>query len=139
MNKILKKRLYYVSLLLIGLAVAASMMFYALRQNLNAFLTPSQLATQKIGAEHHFRLGGLVKKNSLQHDESGLNIDFIVTDLKRDEAVHYHGVLPDLFREGKGVIAEGYLNPQGIFIAQEVLAKHDENYTPRPFNATNEK
>jgi cytochrome c-type biogenesis protein CcmE len=131
MNKIQKKRLTILSLFVIGLSIAIALILFALKQNINVFLTPSQLAQKHFSTDYHFRLGGMVKKHSVQHTPQSLAVNFIVTDFKHDLAVHYEGVLPDLFREGKGVIAEGYLNAQGIFIASAVLAKHDENYMPK--------
>lgn len=130
MNNFHKKRLYYVSLFVISLGIAASLILYALKQNINVFLTPSQLAKTPVTANYHFRLGGMVKKGSVARDQQGLGVEFTVTDLKRDLRVRYIGVLPDLFREGTGVIAEGYITNQGWFMAQQVLAKHDENYIP---------
>lgn len=131
MNKIHQRRLTYVGLFALGLAIAASFIFYSLKQNMNVFLTPSQIQTAHRNNDYHFRLGGLVKQGSLQHDKTGLGVTFTVTDYKQDLTVRYIGVLPDLFREGKGAIAEGSLNAQGIFVASLVLAKHDENYMPK--------
>lgn len=130
MNKIQKRRLTYVIFFLVGLAVAASLIFYALRQNLNVFVTPSQLA-EHTSANMNLRLGGMVKKGSIKHDANSLQVEFIVTDFKSEVTVRYTGVLPDLFHEEKGMIAEGKMNADGIFIAQQVLAKHDENYMPK--------
>lgn len=81
--------------------------------------------------DYHFRLGGLVKTGSLTREKKGLGLQFVVTDLKKEVLVSYEGVLPDLFREGKGVIVEGKLNKKGVMIASQVLAKHDENYMPK--------
>jgi cytochrome c-type biogenesis protein CcmE len=131
MNKIHKRRLYYVGLFALGITVAAGLILYALKQNINVFLTPGQIANAHISADYHFRLGGMVKSSSVVRDKTGLGVEFVVTDLKRDQRVRYVGILPDLFREGKGVIAEGSLNSQGVFIATQVLAKHDENYMPK--------
>jgi cytochrome c-type biogenesis protein CcmE len=130
MNKIQKRRLTYVIFFLVGLAVAASLIFYALRQNLNVFVTPSQLA-EHTSANMNLRLGGMVKKGSIKHDADSLQVEFVVTDFKSEVTVRYTGVLPDLFHEEKGMIAEGKMNADGVFIAQQVLAKHDENYMPK--------
>jgi cytochrome c-type biogenesis protein CcmE len=130
MNKIHKRRLYYVSLLTIGLAIAAGLVLYALKQNINVFLTPGQLANRHVSSDYHFRLGGMVKKGSVVREKAGLGVHFIVTDFTHEIAVQYEGILPDLFREGKGMVAEGNLNSQSVFIASQVLAKHDENYMP---------
>jgi cytochrome c-type biogenesis protein CcmE len=131
MNIIHKRRLYAIGLFAFGLAVASALILYALRQNINVFLTPSQVIAVKQQANYTFRLGGMVKKDSVVRDAAGLGVQFIVTDLKQELPVRYEGVLPDLFREGKGVIAEGRLNEHGVFIAAQVLAKHDENYMPK--------
>src|SRR5262249_7145552 len=133
MNKIHKRRFLHLSLFILGLIVATSLILYALKQNMNVFMTPSQLATTHFRTENNFRLGGMVKKGSLSHDKKGLGLEFIVTDLKHEIRVRYKGVLPYLFREGTGVIAEGNLNQQGLFIANIILAKHDEKYMPRDY------
>lgn len=121
----------YVILFLCGLAIAASLIFYALKQNLNVFVTPSQLATESVSSHYKMRLGGMVQKNSVRRDANSLRVDFIITDFKHNIHVQYVGVLPDLFHEGKGAIVEGTLSNGGIFIATTVLAKHDENYMPK--------
>ena len=131
MNTLHKNRLFFIGLLALGLAIATALILYALKQNINVFLTPNQIATKSIPSDYLIRLGGLVKKGSLIRDKDGLGVLFTVTDLKRDLTVRYVGILPDLFREGTGVVALGRLNTQGIFIASEVLAKHDENYMPK--------
>jgi cytochrome c-type biogenesis protein CcmE len=131
MNKIQKRRLTYVLIFLAGIALAASLIFFALRQNLNVFVTPSDLAARANSTNIGLRLGGMVKKASVKRDPQSLQVDFIITDFKQDIPVRYTGVLPDLFHEEKGVIAEGKMNADGIFIASQVLAKHDENYMPK--------
>jgi cytochrome c-type biogenesis protein CcmE len=131
MNKIQKRRLTYVIIFLIGLALAASLIFYALKQNLNVFVTPNQLASRHITSDYALRLGGMVKKDSVQRDPNSLRVEFVVTDFKKDVNVRYTGVLPDLFHEEKGVIVEGKMSAEGIFTATQVLAKHDENYMPK--------
>lgn len=131
MNKIHKRRLYYLSFAAVGVAVAVGLILFALKQNINVFMTPQQLMNTKIAADYHFRLGGMVKKGSIIREKNGLGVQFIVTDFKKEVTVQYTGILPDLFREEKGVIAEGSLNAQGIFIATQILAKHDENYMPK--------
>ncbi len=130
MNKIHERRIYLIVAFLLGLVIAAGLILYALKQNINVFLTPNQITTS-LPADYHFRLGGMVKQGSVVRDKAGVGVNFIVTDFKKDLPVRYVGVLPDLFREGKGVIAEGAINAQGIFIATQVLAKHDENYMPK--------
>ena len=131
MNKIQKRRLTYVIFLLVGLAIAAGLIFYALKQNLNVFVTPSQLAAKNIAADYNMRLGGMVKKGSIKRATDSLQVEFVVTDFKHEVTVRYTGVLPDLFHEEKGMIAEGKMDAHGIFIASQVLAKHDENYMPK--------
>lgn len=131
MNKLQKRRLYYVGLFAIGLATATGLILYALNQNINVFLTPHQLTANKLPSDYHFRLGGMVKKGSVIREKESLNVQFIITDFKRDVNVRYAGILPDLFREGKGVVAEGHIDSQGVFVADLVLAKHDENYMPK--------
>lgn len=131
MNRIHKRRLYYLAFFSIGLGLAAGLILYSLKQNINVFLTPTQITSTKLEDNYHFRLGGMVKKNSVIRNKNDLGVEFVVTDLKQDLRVRYTGVLPDLFREGKGMIAEGSLNKQGIFMATQILAKHDENYMPK--------
>lgn len=131
MHKTQKRRLTYLIFFLCGLALAATFIFYALNQNLNVFVTPSQITDRHVQQHYQLRLGGMVKTGSVQRDANTLEVNFIVTDLKQEIPVRYIGVLPDLFHEGKGVIAEGKLNDQGVFIATQVLAKHDENYMPK--------
>jgi cytochrome c-type biogenesis protein CcmE len=131
MNRIHKKRLYGILFLALGLTLASGLILFALQQNINVFLTPKEITNAHLKENFHFRLGGMVKKHSLQHVPNSLEVSFVVTDFTQDITVHYHGILPDLFREGKGMIAEGRLDQQGIFIADQVLAKHDENYVPK--------
>lgn len=129
MNRIHKKRLYTVTGFAIAISVGVGLILYSLQQNINVFLTPQQI-TSKI-QQMPFRLGGLVKPGTIKRDKDSLAVEFVVTDNKRDIKVTFNGILPDLFREGKGVIAAGHLNTQGIFMAEQVLAKHDENYMPK--------
>lgn len=131
MNKIHKRRLYYILLFIFGLALATGLILYALKQNINVFLTPTEMSASTLPADYHIRLGGMVKKNSIVRDKEGLGIQFVVTDFKHDVLVRYVGILPDLFREEKGVIVEGNLTSQRLFVASQVLAKHDENYMPK--------
>ena len=131
MNRIHKRRLYYMAFFSLSLFFSASLILYALKQNINVFITPSEIANAHFSSDDHFRLGGMVKKGSFKREKEGLSMEFVVTDLKQEITVHYTGILPDLFREGKGVIALGYLNSKNTFIASEILAKHDENYMPK--------
>lgn len=131
MNKIQRRRLVTITILAVGISIATGFILYALKQNINVFLTPTQLATSYVSTDYRLRLGGVVKPGSIIRAEKGLGVQFVVTDFKHNIIVNYVGVLPDLFRENKGVIVEGNLNQQGQFIASTVLAKHDENYMPK--------
>lgn len=111
------------------LAVAAILTLFALRDTIVFFQTPSDIVEKKLPAGQRFRLGGLVAEGSVKRGE-GTRIEFAVTDTLKTVPVSYQGVLPDLFREGQGVVAEGKLTPAGVFVADSVLAKHDENYMP---------
>lgn len=128
-------RLYTAILIILSVSLASGLVLYALRQNINLYWTPSQL-TQKLQENnqgvyaHSFRLGGLVKKNSVHFNHHGLGVHFIIEDLAYQTPVFYQGILPTLFKEGRGVIVQGMLNKKGVFVAEEVLAKHDEKYTP---------
>lgn len=125
-----KRRLIAAVLILAGVGVASAIAFYSLQQNLLYFQSPSEIAAQAMPVGRQFRLGGLVEKGSLERAADGLAVQFTVTDGAAEMKVYYVGILPDLFREGKGVIARGALNESGLFQASEVLAKHDENYMP---------
>ena len=125
-----KRRLIAVLLILAGVGVASTIAFYSLQQNLLYFQSPSELALQPIPPGRQFRLGGLVKPGTVAREGDGLATRFIVTDGPKEVTVEYVGILPDLFREGQGVIARGSLDESGLFAATEVLAKHDENYMP---------
>lgn len=125
-----KRRLVAVLLILAGIGVAGTIAFYSLQQNLLYFQSPSEVAQLSMPAGRQFRLGGLVQKGSLVRSESGLAVQFVITDGPESIPVNYVGILPDLFSEGKGVIARGSLDSSGVFQASEVLAKHDENYMP---------
>jgi cytochrome c-type biogenesis protein CcmE len=125
-----KRRLIAVLLILAGVGVASTIAFYSLQQNMLYFQSPSELAQQPIPPGRQFRLGGLVQPGSLARQGDGLAIRFVVTDGPEEVVVEYVGILPDLFREGQGVIARGSLDSSGMFAATEVLAKHDENYMP---------
>ena len=125
-----KRRLVAVLLILAGVSIASTIAFYSLQENLLYFQSPSEVAEQAMPAGRQFRLGGLVKPGTVDRTGDGLTTRFVVTDGPAELQVQYVGILPDLFREGQGVIARGALNSQGSFDATEVLAKHDENYMP---------
>ena len=113
---------------LVVLGSATALVLTAFRQNLVFFFTPSQVAANEAPPGRTFRIGGMVEKGSVQR--SGIEVRFLVTDTAKTIPVVYRGALPDLFREGKGVVAQGSLGADGVFVAREVLAKHDENYMP---------
>ena len=124
------RRLIYVALGLALLGVTAALVLNAFRSNLVFFYSPTQVADKEAPLNKTFRLGGLVEQGSLKRLPDGITVSFVVTDTGKNIPVRYKGILPDLFKEGKGVVAQGRLEPDGIFHAQEVLAKHDENYMP---------
>ncbi|MFZ5556725.1 MAG: cytochrome c maturation protein CcmE [Pseudomonadota bacterium] len=112
------------------LAIAAGLVLNAFQSNLVFFFTPTQVASQEAPVGKVFRIGGMVEEGSVKREPDGLTVRFKVTDTAKTIPVVYKGILPDLFREGKGVVTQGRLGSDGIFVASEVLAKHDENYMP---------
>ena len=122
------KRMAAIGLGVVSLGVAAALVLAAFQKNLVFFFTPSQVAANEAPQGRSFRIGGMVVPGSLKRE--GVNVEFTVTDTAKSMRVTYRGQLPDLFREGKGVVAQGQLGADGIFRASEVLAKHDENYMP---------
>ncbi len=125
-----RKRMLFVAGVVVGVAIAGGLALRAFQDNVTFFFDPSQIAAGAVPKGERFRLGGMVTKGSVQRSPGSLEVHFIVTDFKHDVPVSYTGVLPDLFKEGTGVVAHGRLTPQGVFVADEVLAKHDENYMP---------
>ena len=115
---------------LAALGIAASLVLNAFQSNLVFFFTPTQVAANEAPRDRAFRVGGLVEAGSVTREKDALTVKFRVTDTARTIPVVYTGLLPDLFREGKGVVAQGRIGPDGVFRATEVLAKHDENYMP---------
>ncbi|WP_100379169.1 cytochrome c maturation protein CcmE [Polynucleobacter brandtiae] len=113
---------------LIAVVLAAVLILNALNSNIALFVTPSEVAAGKAPQGQAFRIGGMVKEQSVKRD--GLTVHFVITDMVKDIPVAYTGILPDLFKEGKGAVAQGRLDANGQFVASEVLAKHDENYMP---------
>ena len=113
---------------LIAIGIAAVLILNALNSNIALYVTPSEVAAGKSPAGQVFRIGGMVKDGSVKRD--GLTVHFVITDMVKDIPGAYTGILPDLFKEGKGAVIQGRLNADGQFIASEVLAKHDENYMP---------
>jgi cytochrome c-type biogenesis protein CcmE len=113
-----------------ALAVSAALVLSAFQKNLVFFFTPTQVAANEAPQGRTFRIGGLVAPGSVKRRSDGVTVQFVVTDTAQNIPVVYQGILPDLFREGKGVVTQGRLGPDGVFQASEVLAKHDENYMP---------
>ncbi len=124
------KRLVLILAGLAALGLAVALVLSAFRQNLMHFYTPSQVLAGAVPPDSHFHIGGMVVKNSLHRQTDGVTVQFVVTDLANQIEVRYRGILPDLFKEGKGVVAQGRLDANHVFVADEVLAKHDENYMP---------
>lgn len=125
-----RRRIGFVLFVVACLSLSLTLALCALRDDVSLFFSPREVVEKHIPQGRSFRLGGLVKKGSLKNRSEDLAIAFIVTDLKAETAVEYKGILPDLFREGQGVVAKGNLDERGVFIAVELLAKHDENYMP---------
>lgn len=131
-----KQRLRFILMIVSALGLATGLSLYALQDNVAFFFTPTEVhdlqekQSPLVGSGHVFRLGGMVKKGSIKKRGDDLSIRFVVTDGTRETDVAYTGLLPDLFREGQGVVAKGSLDDKGVFTANELLAKHDENYVP---------
>ena len=124
------KRIAAIAVGVAALGVVTALVLTAFQENLVFFFTPSQVAAKEAPQNRTFRIGGMVEKGSLKRRADGLTVEFVVTDTAKTIPVVYTGILPDLFKEGKGVVAQGRLGPDGAFHASEVLAKHDENYMP---------
>ena len=124
------KRIAFIFVGLAGLAVAAYLVSNAFRNNLVFFFSPTQVAAKEAPVDRTFRIGGLVQDGTLKRDSDGLTVRFIVTDTAASVPVVYKGILPDLFKEGRGCVAQGKIGADGVFQADQVLAKHDENYMP---------
>lgn len=125
-----RKRMILVGCILAGVAAAGALALQAFRSNVMFFFDPTQVAQGDAPIAQRFRLGGMVKVGTIHRTPGSLDIRFVVTDFKRDVPVEYTGVVPDLFRENQGVVAHGKLGRDGVFVADEILAKHDENYMP---------
>ncbi len=130
MNKKQQNRLKILLVILVALGALVGFVAYALRQNISLYFTPSQVSTHEAPELRMIRIGGMVKKGSIVFSHAQLDVQFVLTDYHSDVEVHYHGILPDLFREEQGVVVRGQLQSDGRFNAEEVLAKHDENYMP---------
>ena len=126
-----KQKLFILLGLVTLAAVAIGLTLYALRSNINLFFSPVQIAAGEAPVHRTLRAGGMVKEDSVARDNESLDVVFVITDYVEDLEVRYSGILPDLFREGQGVVVVGQLDGEGRLMASEVLAKHDENYMPR--------
>ncbi len=124
-----QQRMLAVGLAVAGLAIAAALTLRAFSENMMFFVSVSEVVAGEYPKDRNFRVGGLVREGSVQREEGSLDVEFLVTDLRCDITVTYTGVLPDLFRDGQGVVAHGRMDGE-IFVADEILAKHDENYMP---------
>jgi cytochrome c-type biogenesis protein CcmE len=124
------KRLILLAGALAALGIATVLVLSAFRKNLVFFFTPTQVLAGEAPRGQSLRIGGLVENGTLQRRADGVTVSFVVTDLAHKVTVNYRGILPDLFKEGKGVVAQGRLNADHVFVADQVLAKHDENYMP---------
>ena len=124
------KRLAIIVTGVVGISIAGLFVLNAFRNNLVFFHSPTEVLEGKVTTDKLLRIGGLVEKGSVQRSADGLKVDFIVTDLNKRLPVHFEGILPDLFREGQGIVAQGRLQSGNRFVASEVLAKHDEKYMP---------
>ena len=125
-----RNRLFLVIFIVVGIGITTALTLNAFRQNILFFFTPTQVVAGEAPLEHPFRIGGLVAENSVTRAAGSLKVRFDVTDTVNSVSVTYEGILPDLFREGQGIVTKGTLLPDGSFVASEVLAKHDENYMP---------
>ena len=125
-----RQRMILIGIVVAGVAVSVAFALQAFRENVLFFFSPSEIVAGEVPVERGFRLGGMVLDGSVERAPGSLTVNFVVTDFANSIPVHYTGVLPDLFGEGQGVVARGRLNEDGLFMAEEVLAKHDENYMP---------
>jgi len=130
LNAVRKKRLFIVLAILAGVGIAVALALSALQQNINLFYTPTQIANGEAPRDTRIRAGGMVEKGSVKRSSDSLQTDFVVTDYVARVTIRFHGILPDLFREGQGIVAMGKIDDSGMLLADEVLAKHDENYMP---------
>ena len=133
------KRIAFIFVGLAALGVAAYLVASAFRNNLVFFFSPTQVVAKEAPINRTFRVGGLVQEGTLKRDNDGLTVRFIVTDTAASVPVVYKGILPDLFKEGRGCVAQGKIGADGVFHAEQVLAKHDENYMPPEAGAAIDK
>ena len=125
-----RKRIVWISVAVLGIGIAAALILTAFQKNLLYFYSPTQVVAGEAPAGRAFRIGGLVTKGSVTRAPDSLKVRFVLTDTVNNITVDYDGILPDLFREGQGIVANGKIGKDGIFVASQVLAKHDENYMP---------
>ena len=125
-----KKRLFFIVFLVAGVMLAAGFAMYAFNQNLMFYFSPTDVKQGKAPVDKLFRMGGMVVEGTFKKEPQSLKVHFDLTDYEKTVSVEYEGILPDLFREGQGIISRGKLNTKGVFVAEEVLAKHDEYYMP---------
>jgi len=125
-----KQRIYAIVTVLLGVIVALVLVMSALSKNMNLFYSPSELASNSVAPGSIVRAGGMVASGSIQKSTDSLKVIFLITDFQNSLSVTYNGILPDLFSEDAGVVVKGFLKEDGTFLAEEVLAKHDENYMP---------
>ena len=125
-----QKRFMFITVGVVAVSMAVGLVLYALRGNVNLYFTPTQVFSNEAPQGRSFRIGGLVKEGSVKRENDGLSVTFEITDTHKSIPVVYKGILPDLFKEGKGVVAQGRVEANGVMRADEVLAKHDENYMP---------
>ena len=125
-----RKRIFIVSFILIGISIAATLILTAFEENLMYFYSPTEIANGEAPKVRAFRIGGLVLTDSVKRNHNNLKVNFVLTDTINEIKVIYDGILPDLFRDGQGIVANGKMKSDNIFVADQVLAKHDENYMP---------
>ncbi|MFZ2451077.1 MAG: cytochrome c maturation protein CcmE [Methylovulum miyakonense] len=139
MKPIRRQRLILIILMVLGIGTAVGFALKSFNENLMYFFSTTDVLAGKAPKDTLFRLGGMVVKGSVDRPGDGLTVHFTLTDFSKEVAVEYTGILPDLFREGQGIVANGKLDGRGVFVAQEVLAKHDENYMPPEVKASLKK
>jgi cytochrome c-type biogenesis protein CcmE len=125
-----QKRFFFIIIGIAAVAVAVGLVLNALKNNVSLYFTPTQVYNKEAPQGRSFRIGGLVEQGSVKRESDGLTVHFVITDTHKSLPVVYKGILPDLFKEGKGVVAQGKMEADGVMHAEEVLAKHDENYMP---------
>ena len=125
-----KKRIFVICIVLSGITISVALILTAFEKNLMYFYSPTEVANGSAPEVRDFRIGGIVLKDSVKRNVDNLKVSFVLTDTVSEIEVQYEGILPDLFREGQGIVANGKLQSNNIFIAKQVLAKHDENYMP---------